>query len=81
MDCYTKMARYIPTKKTIDTPTLAEVLAEQVFLRNNSVPQKIVSIRASMFTAQFWSTLCYHLRIRHAKNMTFYLQTYRQIER
>lgn len=38
MDRYTKMVHYIPTKKTKDASTLAEVLAEQVFLRDRGVP-------------------------------------------
>ncbi len=81
MDRYTKMARYIPTTKTIDAPTLAEVLAEQVFLRDGGVPQNIVSDRGTVFTAHFWSVLCYHLRIRHNKSTAFHPPTDGQTER
>lgn len=81
MDRYTKMVRYIPTRKTIDASKLAEVLVEQVFLRDGGVPQNIVSDRRTVFTAQFWSALCYHLRIRHSKSTAFHPQTDGQTER
>ena len=81
MDRYTKMARYVPTRKTLKAHELAEVLADDVFLRDGGVPETIVSDRGTVFTARFWSSLCYHLKIRHNKSTAFHPQTDGQTER
>lgn len=53
MDRYTKMARYIPTRKTITAPELADVIANKLVLLGAGLPQAIVSDRGSVFTAKF----------------------------
>ncbi|CAA9373459.1 hypothetical protein AVDCRST_MAG94-4350 [uncultured Leptolyngbya sp.] len=80
VDRYTKMAHYIPTRKTIDAPELADVFLEEI-LRLHGVPQSIVSDRGTVFTAQFWSALCFHTKIRRKLSTAFHPQTDGQTER
>lgn len=81
IDRYTKFARYIPMRKTITAPELAEVMINKVFLKGVGVPRMIVSDRRSVFTAKFWSVVCYQLRIRHRKSIAFHPQIDGQTER
>jgi hypothetical protein len=57
MDRYSKMSRYIPCRKTIDSPELAKILWKEVFSLFGT-PSSIVSDRGTVFTSQFWSALC-----------------------
>ena len=80
VDRYTKMAHYIPVKKTIDAPTLADVFISKI-VRIHGVPESIVSDRGSIFTSRFWSALCFHLNIRRRLSTAFHPQTDGQTER
>ena len=80
VDRYTKMARYIPVRKTIEAPQLADVFLSKI-VKLHGVPQSIVTDRGSLFTAHFWSALCYHLNIKRKLSTSFHPQTDGQTER
>lgn len=80
VDRYTKMSLYIAVKKTIT----AEELATSFLRRVASVfgiPKGIVSDRGSVFTSKFWSSLCYHFKIKRRLSTAFHPQTDGQTER
>ena len=74
VDRCTKMARYIPVTTKIDAATLAEVFYEEILLRFGT-PTGIVSDRGSVFTSAFWSSVCYHARIKRRLSTAFHPQT------
>jgi transposase InsO family protein len=80
VDRYTKMSRYIPTRKTIDAEGLADVFFAKIF-RHYGAPRSIVSDRGPIFTAKYWSTFCYLLTIRRRLSTAFHPQTDGQTER
>jgi transposase InsO family protein len=80
VDRYTKMARYIPVLKTIDAPTLADVFVSKI-LRHYGVPQSIVTDRGTVFTAKFWASICFYLKVRRRLSTAFHPQTDGQTER
>ena len=80
VDRYTKMAKYIPVKKTIDAPQLAEVFISNI-VRNFGTPDSIVTDRGSVFKSNFWSSLCYFLKTRRRLSTAFHPQTDGQSER
>jgi hypothetical protein len=47
-----------------DAPALAKLIW-RIFLQSGT-PASLVSDRDSVFTSEYWSTLCYHLRIQLA---------------
>jgi hypothetical protein len=80
VDRFTKAAHYIPVRKTIDAPELAEVFIEAV-IRLHGVPKSIVMDRGSVFTSRFWASLCYYMETRRALSTSFHPQTDGQTER
>jgi hypothetical protein len=80
VDRYTKLARYVPTRKTITAEGLAESFLDTV-LKDFGIPDSIVSDRGSVFTAKFWSALCYHCKIKRRLSSAFHPQTDGQTER
>ena len=81
MDRYTKMARYIPVQKTIDASELARILVRKLVLRGTGLPQSIVSDRGSVFTAKYWSALCFYTKVRRRLSTAYHPQTDGQTER
>lgn len=77
---FTKMAQYIPCKKTIDAADLADLFIERITSRFGN-PESIVSDRGTVFTSRFWSTLCYSLKIKSKLSTAFHPQTDGQTER
>jgi hypothetical protein len=67
-------------RKTIDAPELAEVLL-RCWVKDYGLPDSIVSDRGSVFTAKFWSSLCYILKIKRRLSTAFHPQTDGQTER
>ncbi len=53
----------------IDAPGLAKVIIA-VFVRYHGVPESIVTDWDSLFTSEFWSSLCYFLGIK--KKLSIY---------
>ncbi len=78
---FSKMARYIPVRDTIDAAQLASILVQKLILQGAAVPSSIVSNRGSQFTSKFWSALCYHLKIKRRLSTAYHPQTDGQTER
>ncbi len=72
---FSKLARYIPVRDTIDAAQLASILVHKLILRGAGVPSSIVSDRGPQFTSKFWLALCYHLRIKHRLSTAYHPQT------
>jgi len=80
VDKYTKLVRYIPVRKTITSEELADVVIRN-WWKDFGLPKSVVSDRGSVFTAHFWSSLCYALKIKQRKSTAFHPQTDGQTER
>jgi len=80
VDHYTKMARYIPTSKTLTAVQLADIFFEEVVCRYGT-PKGIVSDRGSIFTSSYWSEICYQTKIKRRLSTAFHPQTDGQTER
>ena len=80
VDRFTKYVRYLPVNKTITAQGIADVLLRQCFLKQGP-PDTLLSDRGSVFTSQFWSDICYHLKIDHRLSTAFHPQTDGQTER
>ncbi len=74
------MVHYEPVKITIDAPGLAKVILD-VVVRDHGLPDSIMSDRGSVFTSEFWSSLCYFLGIKQRLSTAFHPQTDGQTER
>jgi hypothetical protein len=80
VDRFTKLVRYLPSRKDWTAEELAEVFLAEVVCRFGT-PAGIVSDRGPVFTSKFWSALCYHLKIRRKLSTAFHPQTDGQTER
>jgi hypothetical protein len=80
VDRFTKLARYIPVKKTLDASELADVFIRRI-VKDFGTPAGIVSDRGSVFTSKFWSALCFYLKVRRRLSTAFHPQTDGQTER
>ena len=76
----TKMVHYKLVKITINAPSLAKIIID-VEVWYHGLSNSIVTNRSSVFTAKFWSLLCYFLGIKQYLSTAFYLQTDVQIKR
>lgn len=80
VDRYTKMARYIPTTKTLTATGLADLFVDQI-VRFFGLPAGIVTDCGSVFTSQFWSEFCYAAKVKRRLSTAFHPQTDGQTER
>ena len=64
MNWYTKMVWYLPTNATIKSHKLGDLLMEEVFFCGPGAPMGIVSDRGPVFISDYWSELCYHMKIK-----------------
>ena len=80
IDRFTKYARYIPCRKTINAEALASILIDGIF-RDFGLPDGIVSDRGSVFTSGYWSNVCFTLKIKRKLSTAFHPQTDGQTER
>lgn len=80
VDRFTKYVRYLPVTKTITAQGVADLLLKQCFLKQGP-PDTLLSDRGAVFTSQFWSDICYHLKIDHRLSTAFHPQTDGQTER
>jgi hypothetical protein len=80
VDRYTKVSKYIPCRKTINAPELAQLFFQQ-WVRDQGIPADIVTDRGSVFTSKFWSALCFYIKTRQKLSTAFHRQTDGQTER
>lgn len=80
VDRYTKMARYIPTSKTLTAIELADIFFQEIVCQYGT-PKGIVSDRGSIFTSSYWSEICYQTKIKRRLSTAFHPQTDGQTER
>jgi hypothetical protein len=80
VDRFTKMAKYLPTQKTLDAAGLANLFYKRIIC-SFGTPWSIVSDRAGLFTSQFWSSLCFYMKARRQLSTAFHPQTDGQTER
>ncbi len=80
IDRFSKYVQYVPVRKTIDAKELALVIKERVFLKTGC-PQTLLTDRGTVFTSEYWSSVCYHLAVHHRFSTAFHPQTDGQTER
>ena len=80
VDRFSKMARYLATKKMITAEELAELFFFEIACKSG-MPVGVVSDRGSIFISAFWSSLCYHAKIKRRMSTAFYPQTDGQTEK
>jgi len=81
VDRYTKMNRFFAVNTTLTSYELADLLHQEIELRNSGAFEGIVSDRGSIFTSQFWSDLCYLTKVKRRLSTAFHPQTDGQTER
>jgi hypothetical protein len=80
VDRLTKMPTYLPCRKDIDSPELAQMFFEHMICKRG-VPDNIVTDRGKEITSRFWNRVCSHLSINHRVSTAFHPQTDGQTER
>jgi hypothetical protein len=80
VDRFSKMAHYIPCRKSMTAGDLAEVFIREIISRCG-MPTAVVSDRGSLFTSRFWANLMYTLKIKRRLSTAFHPQTDGQTER
>jgi transposase InsO family protein len=80
VDRYTKTARYFPCQKTITAEQLADIFLDRI-VSQYGIPNGITSDRGSLFTSQFWSSLCFAMKVTRRLSTAFHPQTDGQTER
>ena len=80
VDRLTKMAKYLPCRKDIDSPELARRFFEEIICEHG-IPDNIITDRGSTFTSRFWTRVCENLSMDHRLSTAFHPQTDGQTER
>src|SRR5436309_14753900 len=74
IDYFIKMAKYFPVRTTITAADLAKLFHQHIVC-SFGTPSSIVTDRGSLFTSQYWSSLCFHMKARQKLSTMFHLQT------
>lgn len=80
VDRFTKLVRYLPVNKSITATQLADLLFTRCFTKQGP-PSSLISDRGSVFTSEFWSDVCFHMRTKLRLSTAFHPQTDGQTER
>ena len=80
IDRYSKMTFYIFAKSTWSTEDLADVLFNKMFLIFFEI-KKVIFDRNSFFVNDYWSALCYRIRVKRKLNIVFHSQIDEQTKR
>jgi hypothetical protein len=71
IDRYMKYFRYILARKDWTAKHLANELFDEIFFKQR-MSKSIIFDRNSLFTFNFWSNFCYHLRIKIRLSIVFH---------
>ena len=74
------MRHLIPYHTTIDAPSLADLLLDNIW-KHHGLPLTIISDRGPQFAAEFWGTICRRLKNDWCLSTTFHPKTDSQTER
>ena len=74
VDKYSKMVHYVPTVTTIDAPTLATLMIQNV-IRLHGIPIQIISDRDPRFTSSFWKALWLQLGTKLKMSTAYHPQS------
>ena len=80
VDKLTKMAHYIPVRKTMSVADFIEVFIRDV-VKHHGMPEVLVTDRDKLFTLEKWTSFCFHMRCRRNVLTAFHPQTDGQTER
>ncbi|CDJ46320.1 Similar to Transposon MAGGYgagandpolgenehomologues, related [Eimeria brunetti] len=80
VDSLSKMAHFIPAKKSHSAADTVELLADRV-IRYHGFPDVLVSDRDPRFQSEVWSQLCSRFNITRAMSSSYHPQTDGQTER
>ena len=80
MNWYTKMVQYLPTNATIKSHELGDLLMKEIFLCGPGTLMGIISDRDPVFISDYWSELCYYMKIKQQLSTAFHSQTDDQTE-
>ena len=72
VDHFTKMVKYFPIRETIAALQLAELFCNEI-VKQYSTPRSIVTDRRSIFTSEYWFTLCYYMKAKRKLSTVFHL--------
>ena len=73
VDRMSKIAHFIPTRKSIKGEELAYIVVHKVF-RLHGIPANIVTDHGSVFAKGFWSDFMYCLQIKHLMSTVYHPQ-------
>jgi hypothetical protein len=77
---YTKYFKYISTRKNWTAKHLTNELFDEIIFKHE-MSKFIIFDRDFLFTFDFWSNFCYHLKIKIRLNIVFYFQIDEQTKR
>ena len=80
MNWYIKIVQYLSTNIIIKFYELGDLLMKKVFLHDSGTFIGIVSNRDPVFINDYWSELCYHMKIKQQLSTAFHSQTDDQTE-
>src|SRR3984957_10122066 len=79
VDSFTKMAHFIPTRKDINAPGVAELFLNYIW-KLHGTPNNIVLDRGAVFASRFLRELYSHLQIKPRLSTAYHPQTDGQTE-
>ena len=80
MNQYIKMVWHLSTNVIIKSHELSDLLMKEVFLCSSGTSMDIISNRGSVFISDYWSELCYYIKIKQWLSTAFHSQTDDQTE-
>ena len=80
VDKFSKMVHYIPTVTTIDAPSLAELLINNV-IKLHGLPNVIISDRDPRFTSSYWNAVMKQLTVKLSMSTSYHPMSDGQTER